>query len=171
MEIRKEKQRKREYEAKQKAHNAEMKKWTGEIKEWAEKTGAKYEDRDAVGKKIQNALYDYLKKLANSQELSEYKPQMKKALKIVKSEYSNYGIQITDYQDGLPYNDIDKYQKEHPEIKDYKDLPKELIDNSWYYTMLDKGEKFVRDKFKYELSFYGFEIGTGDGDEGNIYID
>lgn len=103
-------------------------------------------------KKMQTDCIQYLKKYSNS---SQFKNKYKKYMymvDIIPEEYGDpYSIQITDYQNGID-----------PDSDD--------INNKWYTELLHAGEKYLKDKYKKEISKYAIIIDTGEGDECNIYI-
>lgn len=104
-------------------------------------------------KKMQTDCVQYLKKYSNSAQFkNKYKKYMY-MVDITPEEYGDpYSIQISDYQSGIDYESGDD-------------------NNDWYNELLDAGEKYLKNKYKKEISKYRIRIHTGDGDECNIYLE
>ena len=163
------KEKKIEKEQKAKALEEEAKK-KAELDEWAKRNNIIFTDstRDKYGKKIQTALYTHLKKFTSSPSFKAKHKDYLGACEITKSEYSKYGVQISDWQYGIDEDAIDNWSKNHPG----QEVTDEIYSKAsqWYYETLDEGLKFLKETFSNEIKFFGFSINTGDGDEANLYI-
>ena len=74
-------------------------------------------------------------------------------IRIHATDYSElFSVTITDYQDGIDYATDD-------------------MNNDWYDELLEVGTNFIEKRFDAWEDVVWFKIGTGDGDEGTIYVD
>ena len=101
---------------------------------------------------MEDDVLAFMKKYAAS---PTFKSKYKKYLYMVNIYSSGYespfSITITDYQSGYDDNVDDN-------------------DNSWYLELLEIGEIYIRRRFKNWHNITWDHIGTGDGDEGTIYV-
>lgn len=117
-------------------------------------------------------LASYLKKYAIDNKFTQkYKKSLAFDLNDIKPDDMGLGVQITEFQDGIAYDEIEKWQKDNPN-KDWTKAPE--FDNEWYHKLLKEGLKSTNKIFKdIQKSSNDWSITTskGDGDEGIIYVE
>ena len=133
--------------------------------------------RESMAKAMQADLFTYLKKYITQKDFKDKYKDFLYLINIKKDGYSEFNttIEITRQQDGIDWNKVEKWQKEHK--KETAGLTDEEIDkmnpyykNDWYTELLDVGSRYLKSKYKKEMRKCRIGVTTGDGDEGHIYI-
>lgn len=130
-------------------------------------------DFDKLLKDIQMSIISYLKKYSTSPEFKKKYKDYLYMIKIVPEMYGDpYSVQICEEQDGIDWDKVYKWEKDNPghDAEWYgKNCP--YYENGWYDELLRVGKRYADDNYADVFKKYGIHIGTGDGDECNIYIE
>lgn len=126
-----------------------------------------------IGDQIQKYVIANLKKYASTKEFkNKYKDHITEfSINIGEDNAgSAYGVKISDFQDGIDLNYIDKWEKKNPN-KDINECP--ILNSDWYWDLLNKGKELAKkaNKIYNKNNEYHLGVDTGDGDEATIYID
>lgn len=112
---------------------------------------------DAAISQMVNETISFLKRYSTSKE---FKEKYKDYLYMIDIEEEGYGsafsIQITEFQDGVDYDREDDISEPNTD---------------WYRELLYMGKEYIKIRFKPWKGKIWSDVNTGDGDEGNIYVE
>lgn len=121
---------------------------------------------DSIGKKVAAHLKDYAMK---NNFKSVYKNTAFDINDIKYCPINGYDVQVSDLQDGIDYDRIPAWEEQNPG-KDWQKEPQ--FNNDWYHELLTEGRDYAESLLEKDCpDIYTYDIGTGDGDEGLVYID
>ena len=121
---------------------------------------------DSIGKKVAAHLKDYATK---NNFKSVYKNTAFDINDIKYCPINGYDVQVSDLQDGIDYDRIPAWEEQNPG-KDWQKEPQ--FNNDWYHELLAEGRDYAESLLDKDCpDIYAYDIGTGDGDEGLVYID
>ena len=121
---------------------------------------------DSIGKKVAAHLKDYATK---KNFKSVYKNTSFDINDIKYCPINGYDVQVSDLQDGIDYDRIPAWEEQNPG-KDWQKEPQ--FNNDWYHELLTEGRDYAESLLEKDCpDIYAYDIGTGDGDEGLVYID
>ena len=121
---------------------------------------------DSIGKKVAAHLKDYATK---NNFKSVYKNTAFDINDIKYCPINGYDVQVSDLQDGIDYDRIPAWEEQNPG-KDWQKEPQ--FNNDWYHELLTEGRDYAESLLEKDCpDIYTYDIGTGDGDEGLVYID
>lgn len=121
---------------------------------------------DSIGKKVAAHLKDYATK---KNFKSVYKNTAFDINDIKYCPINGYDVQVSDLQDGIDYDRIPAWEEQNPG-KDWQKEPQ--FNNDWYHELLTEGRDYAESLLEKDCpDIYAYDIGTGDGDEGLVYID
>lgn len=121
---------------------------------------------DSIGKKVAAHLKDYATK---KNFKSVYKNTAFDINDIKYCPINGYDVQVSDLQDGIDYDRIPAWEEQNPG-KDWQKEPQ--FNNDWYHELLAEGRDYAESLLEKDCpDIYAYDIGTGDGDEGLVYID
>ena len=121
---------------------------------------------DSIGKKVAAHLKDYATK---NNFKSVYKNTAFDINDIKYCPITGYDVQVSDLQDGIDYDRIPDWEEQNPG-KDWQKEPQ--FNNDWYHELLAEGRDYAESLLEKNCpDIYAYDIGTGDGDEGLVYID
>lgn len=121
---------------------------------------------DSIGKKVAAHLKDHAMK---NNFKSVYKNTDFDISAIKYCPINGYDVQVSNYQDGIDYDRVSVWEDQNPG-KDWEKEPQ--FNNDWYHELLTEGRDYAESLLEKDCpDIYAYDIGTGDGDEGLVYID
>ena len=147
---------------------------------WNDMTSEQKNELDRNGRRLVDAMVKHLKEYIKKQDFNKrYRHSVYSYKRCCEIEPwdelggGEFGIQISNEQEGISSKGLDEYCRKHPEFDYVKDDYYKLqeFDTGWYDELLKREVDVLPIAKKLGLDEkYHITTGTGDGDEGLIYI-